>query len=193
MVDIKLGPLTFIYWMIGLVMTGALLFMGIMSWEEIRIPFFLFFVVPALFTMAGTRIGVTKQSVFSPNTFLAVVVSVLVLFLNVYLLKGMFGYSVEARFESVLVAVLFAIYEETLFLGVATLILATPINPFYALLVADMVFVGLHALRYPETLFYDLFLVIGRTVMTGALILTKNSDVPMTTHVLYNLITSWGR
>lgn len=191
---IRLGPLTFFYWFLALVMTGALVFLGIASWEKLQIPFLLFFAVPAMLSLAGTRLGLTRESVFQANTAAAVAVSLIVLFLNVLLIKQLFGYSAmgELAGEHVLVAVLFAIYEETLFLAVATLMIGMGAPAIYAIMTADLVFVGLHALRYPATLFYDMFLLIGRTVMTTALIVTRNSDVPYTTHVLYNLIVALG-
>lgn len=197
--DLKIGPLTLLYWALGIVLTGALVFLGIMNWDEIKLPFFLFFTVPALFAMAGTKLGITRESIFAPIPFLAIIVSFIILVLNVMFLDVVFGYSITGYgvavqvtgLDHILIAVLFAIYEETLFFATAALVLGSGIFPdWFALLMVDLVFVGLHALRYPATLYFDIFLVIGRTVMTGALLATKNSDVPFTVHILYNIYAS---
>jgi hypothetical protein len=177
-------------------MTGALLFLGIVSWETMKIPFFFFFVVPCLFTLAFTKLGITRKTVFSAGTAAGVAVSLVVMFVNVWFLQMLFGAEAVSqsvtRYDSLLVAVLFAIYEETLFLSVVSFVLAAGLPWGYAVLFSDILFVWLHALRYPATWFFDLFLLVGRTVMTAALVMTRNSDVSMTTHVLYNLIASLG-
>ena len=56
-----------------------------------------------------------------------------------------------------------------------------------------IVFVPLHALVYPQDLPYTLFLLIGRLILTGAILVTDNSDVGFGAHILYNLITTIGR
>lgn len=197
---IKLGPLTFLAWALGIVLTGAIIFLGIMTWEELQVPFLLFFTVPALFTLAVTRLGLTRESIFAPVPLVVTSIAFAALWINIFLLNWLFGYTPShysvlqqvTGYDHVLIAALFAIYEETLFLSLAALILGAGFPMVYAIAVADICFVGLHALRYPATLYYDLFLLIGRSIMTGALAYTKNADVAYSVHVLYNVSAALG-
>lgn len=173
-------------------MTGAIVFLGIMTWEELMVPAISMFGFGVMMTLMATRLGFTRESIFTPKVGTAIVVSVILLILDALLLKGLVGFAVT-QYDNVLVAVLFAIYEETLFLGVVTLLAGVGLPDFYNLLVTTIVFVPLHALAYPQEFAFTLFLLIGRVILTGAILITDNSDVGFGSHILYNLITTLGR
>ena len=189
---VSIGSLTILSWVIALVMTGAIVFLGIMTWEELMVPAISMFGFGAWMTIMATRLGFTRESIFTPKVGIAIVVSVILLIADALLLKGLIGYAVT-QYDNVLVAVLFAIYEETLFLGVVTLLTGLGLPDFYNLLVTSIVFVPLHALTYPQEFAFTLFLLIGRVILTGAILITDNSDVGFGSHILYNLITTLGR
>lgn len=189
---VSIGSLTILSWVIALVMTGAIVFLGIMTWEELMVPAVSMFGFGALMTIMATRLGFTRESIFTPKVATAIVVSVILLIIDALMLSGLLGYAVT-QYDNVLVAVLFAIYEETLFLGVITLLAGLGLPDFYNLLVTSIVFVPLHALVYPQDFAYTLFLLIGRVILTGAVLICDNSDVGFGAHILYNLITMLGR
>ena len=189
---VSIGPLTILSFVLGLTMTGAIVFLGIMTWEELMVPAVSMFGFGALFAILATRLGFTRESIFTPKVAIAIVVSVLLLIGDALLLSGLIGLAVT-QYDSVLVAVLFAIYEETLFLGVIALLAGAGLPDSYNLLVTSIVFVPLHALVYPTDFAFTLFLLIGRVILTGAILITDNSDVGFGSHILYNLITTLGR
>ena len=189
---VSIGSLTILSWVLGLTMTGAIVFLGIMTWEELMVPAVSMFGFGAMMTIMATRLGFTRESIFTPKVASAIVVSVCLLVVDAMMLNGLIGFAVT-QYDNVLVAVLFAIYEETLFLGVVTLLTGLGLPDFYNLLVTSIVFVPLHALVYPQEIAYTLFLLIGRVILTGAILVTDNSDVGFGSHIIYNLITTLGR
>ena len=189
---ISIGPLTILCWVLGVMMTGALVFLGIMTWEQLMVPAVTMLGFGILLTLMATKLGFTRESVFTPKVGIAILVSVVLLIADAMLLQGLIGYAVT-QYDNMLVAVLFAIYEESLFLGVITLLAGVGLPDFYNLLVTTIVFIPLHALVYPTDWPYTLFLGIGRLILTGAILVTDNSDVGFGGHILYNIITTLGR
>lgn len=188
---VSIGSLTLLSWAIGVVLTGALVFLGIMTWEELLVPAITMFGFGILLTLMATKLGMTRESVFTPKVFLAIMVSVVLLIADALLLKGLVGLAVT-QYDNVLVAVLFAIYEESLFLGVIALLAGVGLPDGYNLLLTAVVFVPLHALVYPVGWEYTLFLLIGRLILTGATLATDNSDVGFGAHIIYNIISTLG-
>ena len=188
---ISIGSLTLLSWAIGVVLTGALVFLGIMSWEELLVPAITMFGFGILLTLMATKLGMTRESVFTPKVFLAIMISVVFLIADALLLKGLVGLAVT-QYDNVLVAVLFAIYEESLFLGVIAVLAGVGLPDGYNLLLTAAVFIPLHALVYPVGWEYTLFLLIGRLILTGATLATDNSDVGFGAHILYNIVSTLG-
>lgn len=189
---VSIGSLTILSWIIALLMTGAIVFLGVMTWEELMVPAVSMFGFGILLTLMATRLGFTRESIFTPKVAIAIVVSVILLMIDAIMLQGLIGYAVT-QYDNVLVAVLFAIYEETLFLGVITLLAGIGLPDMYNLLVTSIVFIPLHALVYPQEFAFTLFLLIGRVILTGAILVTDSSDVGFGSHIVYNLITTLGR
>ena len=189
---VSIGSLTILSWIIALLMTGAIVFLGVMTWEQLMVPAVSMFGFGVLLTLMATKLGFTRESIFTPKVLTAIVVSVILLMVDALMLSGLIGYAVT-QYDNVLVAVLFAIYEETLFLGVITLLAGMGLPDFYNLLVTTIVFVPIHALVYPQEFAYTMFLLIGRVILTGAILITDNSDVGFGSHILYNIITTLGR
>ena len=189
---ISIGPLTVLCWALGVLLTGAVVFLGVMTWEQLLVPAVTMLGFGILLTLMATKLGFTRESIFTPKVFIAILVSVVLLIADAMLLQGLIGYAVT-QYDNMLVAVLFAIFEESLFLGVIALLAGVGLPDFYNLLVTTIVFVPLHALVYPQDLSYTLFLLIGRLILTGAVLVTDNSDVGFGGHILYNLITTLGR
>lgn len=189
---VSIGSLTVLSWATGALLTGALVFLGVLTWEELMVPFVTMFIIGIMLTLMATKLGLTRESIFTPKVAIAILVSVVFLILDALLLKGLIGFAVT-QYDSVLVAVLFAIYEETIFLGVISLLAGMGLPDGYNLLVTAAVFVPLHALVYPVGWEYTLFLFIGRLILTGATLITDNSDVGFGGHILYNIVTHIGR
>jgi len=189
---VSIGSLTVLSWGLCVLLTAAVVFLGIMTWEQLLVPAVTMFGFGILMTLMATKLGFTRESIFTPKVFLAIMVSVCLLIADALLLKGLIGYAVT-QYDNMLVAVLFAIYEETLFLGVVTLLAGIGMPDFYNLVVTTIIFVPLHALVYPTAIAYTIFLLIGRVILTGATLITDNSDVGFGGHILYNLITTIGK
>ena len=189
---ISIGPLTVLCWCLGVLLTGAVVFLGVMTWEQLLVPAVTMLGFGILLTLMATKLGFTRESIFTPKVFIAILVSVVLLIADAMLLQGLIGYAVT-QYDNALVAVLFAIYEESLFLGVVTLLAGVGMPDFYNLILTTIVFVPLHAFVYPADLAHTLFLIIGRVILTGAVLVCDNSDVGFGGHILYNLITTLGR
>lgn len=188
---VSIGSLTVLSWVIGVVLSAAVVFLGIMTLEQILVPAVMMLGFGILLTLMATKLGMTRESVFTPKVFLAIMVSVCFLIADALLLKGLVGLAVT-QYDNVLVAVLFAIYEESLFLGVISLLAGMGLPDSYSLLITAAVFVPLHAIVYPASWEYTLFLLIGRLILTGATLATDNSDVGFGAHILYNIISTIG-
>jgi hypothetical protein len=159
--------------------------------EELLVPAVFMFGFGILLTLMATKLGMTRESVFTPKVFVAILVSVVVLIADALLLQALIGLAVS-QYDNVLIAVLFAIYEETLFLGIISILAGMGVPDFYNLLITGLVFWPLHAMVYPAAWQFTLFLLIGRLALTGATLVTDNSDVGYGAHILYNIIANLG-
>ena len=186
---IAIGPLTVLCWCMGAMLTGAIVFLGIMTWEQLLVPAVTMLGFGILLTLMATKLGFTRESIFTPKVGIAILVSVVLLIADALMLKGLIGYAVT-QYENILVAVLFAIYEESLFLGVVTLLAGVGMPDGYNLIITVVIFVPLHALVYPAALAYTIFLIIGRVILTGAVLVCDNSDVGFGGHILYNIVAT---
>jgi hypothetical protein len=188
---ISIGSLTILSWIIGVMLTGALVFLGIMTWEALMVPALMMFTPGILLTLMATKLGFTRESIFTPKVGIAILVSTVLLIADALLLQGLIGLAVT-QYDHVLIAVLFAIYEESLFLGVVALLAGVGVPDGYNLLITAIVFVPLHAIVYPVGWEFTLFLLIGRLILTGAVLATDNSDVGFGGHILYNIVANLG-
>lgn len=188
---ISIGPLTVLYWCLAALLTGAIVFLGVMTIEQLLVPFVTMFIVGILMTLMATKLGFTRESIFTPKVFIAILVGVVLLAADAMLLKTMLGFTIS-QYDNMLVAALFSIFEETLFLGVVALFAGVGLPDFYNLLVTTIVFVPLHCLVYPAALPYTIFLIIGRVILTSLTLITDNSDTAFGSHLLYNLIVTMG-
>jgi len=188
---VSIGSLTILSWVVGAILSAALLFLEILTLEELLVPAVFMFGFGILLTLMASKLGMTRESVFTPKVFIAILVSVCFLIADALLLQALIGLAIT-QYDHVLIAVLFAIYEETLFLGVISILAGMGVPDFYNLLITGIVFVPLHAIVYPADWQYTLFLWIGRLALTGATLITDNSDVGFGAHILYNIIVSLG-
>ncbi|MHA1812770.1 MAG: hypothetical protein ACTSYX_04965 [Candidatus Thorarchaeota archaeon] len=187
---IALGPLTFLSWAAGITITGAVTFLGIADWAALEIPFIVMFLGGIILLALASRLNITRKSVWSPDIMVAIAVGLVLLAVQSFILTQVFpDYAIES-FDSVLVAVLFAIYEETIMLGFSALLVAAGVPDIYNIILSAAFFVPMHALRYTATLFFDLFLTIGRVIMTSALLITDNADTSYAIHILWNVFNS---
>ena len=188
---ISIGPLTVLCWCLGAMLSGALLFLGIMTWDQLMVPFISMFIIGILLTLMATKLSFTRESVFTPKVGIAILAGVVLLAADAILLKTMLGFTIS-QYDNVLVALLFSIFEESLFLGIVALLAGMGMPDVYNLLVTTIVFVPLHCLVYPAALPYTIFLIIGRVILTSLTLITDNSDTAFGSHALYNIIVTMG-
>lgn len=191
MEKVSIGPLTILCWCLGALFTGALVFLGIMTWDQLMVPFISMFIIGILLTLMATKLSFTRESVFTPKVGIAILAGVVLLAADAILLKTMLGFTIS-QYDNVLVALLFSIFEESLFLGIVALLAGMGMPDVYNLLVTTIVFVPLHCLVYPAALPYTIFLIIGRVILTSLTLITDNSDTAFGSHALYNIIVTMG-
>jgi hypothetical protein len=92
--------------------------------------------------------------------------------------------------ERVIVNVLFAIYEENLMLGLFSAGKAGNIPDVYLVIGAAFLFVPLHAWVRGLDLLFAMFLIVGRSVLTGLYAISDHSDPSYITHILWNVVNS---
>ena len=167
--------------------------MGIMTWESLAVPAIFLFGFGLLLIILSMLFKDSRleKGGFSATAFMAIIISVILLIGDAILLNVTLGL-VVTQYDNVLVAILFAIYEETLFLGVIALIAGIGLPDVYNLFITSILFIPYHFLVYPQVLPFFIFLLIGRVILTGAILVTDNSDVGYGSHILYNLITTIG-
>lgn len=199
---LKINPLTVVYWIVGGVLSGAIVFLGILPWEELQLGITMFYMLGLLFTFLGIALNMARTGAafdrtgsFSASTIIASFVGIIALLIQSAILKELFGYSLGPTYssnwlENGVISVLWAIYEETFFLGVSVLLNGIGVPDVINAVITSFVFVPMHALRYPATWMYDAFLTIGRVIMTVSLLAVKNSDVAYNEHIGYNIIVS---
>lgn len=190
---ITLGPIFWIFGvLLGLVMTFALLFLGIVEWEVLALPAIFGWGGGLLVIAVCGRVGLTREGVANSNVLVAAMIGLLVLFAQTMLFQAWLGLSLTVANEHFwLVNVLFAIYEETLFLGVAAAGKAAKLPDMYIIGLSAIVFVPWHALRYPvDMLMYILILGGARVVMSALTLATDHSDPSYITHISWNVLSS---
>lgn len=96
-------------------------------------------------------------------------------------------FAVEGVFNIVIIAVLFAIYEETFMMGLTVFLKTVGIDDYTILAIETIGFTFLHALTYPATWKMSFVLGMGRLLFTGGALSTDNTDVGFLSHILWNL------
>lgn len=195
---ITLGPVMWISQVIMLLLTAATLWLGVVEWETVGLAFIVFgigglmiiFLVAVLtgkMTIGG--IGPREFTIASLGIIAIIVVNIGMLWLfDVPMDVGPSTANTWA--ERVLVNTLFAIFEENLMLGLFSAGKAGNIPDLYLIIGASVLFVPLHAWVKALDLFFALFLIVGRSVLTALYAISDHSDPSYITHILWNVVNS---
>lgn len=183
---------------LGLLLTGAVLWLGVIAQDVLYTAALWFFILPIIMLIPLTLFG---GAGISRKPIHGIIGSALVLLalmmLDALILQTMVPNSlldasaagVEGMMGLLLVGILFAIYEETFFTTIAGYMKLGGAPDLLVIGISMIVFVFLHALRYPDTLFYTLFLSISRAMLTAAMLKVDNSDVNFIAHIAFNILT----
>jgi len=193
----KVGLWSRVFIAIGVLLTAGVVWLDIggLGDQVFLSSIILFFPGLMLLAMGFYAAKVRAVESASPNKMWLMVAVVLVVNLLFSLLAVMLipdttlfpSYSVQGVFGIVVIAVLFAIYEETLMMGFAAFLKTVGIGDYTITIVSALGFTFLHALAYPATWRMSLILGIGRTLFTAGALSTDNTDVGFLSHVLWNL------
>lgn len=189
---VRLGP---VFWVFGLfltlVLTLALVFLGIAPWDEIKVLFIVGWGGGLVATLAAARVGLAREGPFSPLVFPAILFGFLALLAVNVLIGAFFGLQSVNPAEGVLVNFLAAMYEEMFFLGIDSAAAAGQIPALGRLALNAAAFVPYHALRYDlGDIAFILLLLAGRIIFDTVRIATSNSDPSFALHGGWNVIAS---
>lgn len=187
---ISIGVLTPIFWAIMIILTGALTFLQIVPMETILPVFVVFGLGGIVLVLITGKVGlVNKENRFGDMVLFSIALTMAFLAVSTWFLWNFASMTVTVP-DNTLVAVLFAIYEETLFLGVAAVLKMTEINDFFIVIISTIIFIPLHAWAYASAWVIDLTLALGRIAFSAFFLISDNSDVPFTSHVLWNILAT---
>ena len=189
---IRIGP---VFWVFGvfltLLLTFALTFLGMLSWESIKILFIVGWLGGLLVIILTGRVGLTQEGPFSPMVFVAVGIGLVALMIENAVVGVFFGVQSVDPTNGVLVNFLSAMYEEMFFLGVDSAAKAGNLPPYARMLLLAAAFVPYHALRYPlEMAMYVVVLFLARMTLDGIRILSNHSDPPFIVHGIWNVLAT---
>ena len=195
---VTLGPVMWISQVIMLLLTAAVLWLGIVEFSTLGLAFVVFglggvLIIMLVAALTGRLriggVGARELTVASLGLILIVVVNIGLLWL--------FGApmdvgpsSANTWAERILVNVLFAIYEENLMLGLYSAGKAGSIPDAYLVIGASLLFVPLHAWVRGLDLLFAVFLIVGRSVLTGLYAISDHSDPSYITHIIWNVVNS---
>ena len=195
---VTLGPVMWISQVIMLLLTAAVLWLGIVEFSTLGLAFVVFglggvLIIMLVAALTGRLriggVGARELTVTSLDLILIVVVNIGLLWL--------FGApmdvgpsSANTWAERILVNVLFAIYEENLMLGLYSAGKAGSIPDAYLVIGASLLFVPFHAWVRGLDLLFAVFLIVGRSVLTGLYAISDHSDPSYITHIIWNVVNS---
>lgn len=187
---ISIGVITPIYWALMIILTGAVTFLDIVP-TSVLIPVFVVFGLGGIILVLVTgKLGmVNSENRFGLRVVISIALTMGFLAISSWVLWN-FGSMTIAIPDNTLVAVLFAIYEETMFLGVAAVLKLTGLNDIFIIVISTLIFIPLHAWAYSSTWLIDLTLAIGRIGFSAFFFISDNSDVPYTSHILWNILAT---
>jgi len=186
---IGIGYLTPVYWAIMVILTGALTFLQIVPMAQILPVFVVFGLGGIMLVLITGKIGMVKEERFGIKVIFSIALTMAFLATASWILWN-FGSMAITVPENTLVAILFAIYEETLFLGVAAVLKLTGLNDVFIIVISTIIFIPLHAWAYASAWLIDLTLAIGRIGFSAFYFVSDNSDVPFTSHILWNILAT---
>ena len=189
---IALGP---VFWICGVVLsvllTFALVFLGIVPWDLLAPTFILAWGGGQVMVLLGGAVNLTREGVLSSKIFTASAIGLAGVVVTQMVIGALFGLPLAMATDILLVNVLFAWYEETLFLGVKVAGRAANMPDIYIMMLSIAVFVPYHALRYPVDAFlYIAVLAASRLIIDAVSLLANHSDPGYIVHTLINVLAT---
>ena len=189
---IALGP---VFWVCGVILTillsFALVFLGIVPWDMLAPTLILAWGGGQMMILLGGAVSLTREGVLSSKIFTASAIGLAGVVATQMVIGALFGLPLAMATDILLVNVLFAWYEETLFLGVKVAGRAANMPDPYIMLLSIAVFVPYHALRYPvDAIFFIAILACSRLIIDGVTLLANHSDPGYIVHTLINVLAT---
>jgi hypothetical protein len=182
---IYLDGVVWLSWGLSLLLTLAVIWLNIVPSETIM-PAFVIMMLGGWAIIAVARsVGMTKGSVF--NAFFASV-ALFLMWVETIVAQEMFSVSYAVPGDGMLVGLLFAIYEENLFLGFAVAGNAAGLPGIYIIIAAAVAFVPLHALAQPDDPAFNAAAFMVRCTLTGMTVYTRQAGPAFAAHVIWNVV-----
>lgn len=195
---VTLGPVMWISQVMMLLLSAAVLWLGVVEFSTLGLALVVFgfggvLVILLVAALTGRLriggIGAREFTVAALGLILIVVVNVgMTWIFGVPMDVGPSSAGTWA--ERILVNVLFAIYEENLMLGLYSAGKAGNIPDIYLVVGASFLFVPLHAWVRGLDILFAMFLIVGRSVLTGLYAISDHSDPSYITHIIWNVVNS---
>jgi hypothetical protein len=189
---IALGP---VYWVCGTILTlllsFALVFLGIVPWELIGPTFLIAWGGGQIMILLGGAVSLTREGVLSSKILTASAIGLIGVVISQSIIGALFGLPLAMATDILLVNVLFAWYEETLYLGVKVCGRAANMPDAYIMLLCIATFVPYHAMRYPvDALLFILVLAVSRLIIDGVSLMANHSDPGYVVHTIVNVLAT---
>ena len=189
---IALGP---VFWLCGtmltVLLTFALVFLNIVPWELLAPTFILAWGGGLMMVILGGAVNLTREGVLSSKVLTASAIGLLGVVITQSVIGALFGLPMAMMTDILLVNVLFAWYEETLYLGVKVCGRAGNLPDAYIMLLCIATFVPYHALRYPvDALLYIAVLAVSRLIIDAVSLLANHSDPGFIVHTVINILAT---
>jgi hypothetical protein len=194
-VNLKIGRLTLFYLPLGFLLTGACGFLKVASIDSLLWPFLVLFCGGILLILLAKSLRPAVVSFASGGlnglVILFILISVMLLSLaSAFCFYVIGAAGLETEEGGLLTNWLFAIYEETFFLGTDALFKCAGLPDTYCMVLAVLTFVPMHAFVYGLVTSITLFLVLARIILSTTLMISGNSDVSYSSHILWNTLVT---
>lgn len=195
---VTLGPVMWISQVIMLLLTAAVLWLGVVAWETVGLAFIVFGIGGVMMILLVAALsGKLRIGGIGPREFTVAAMGIILIVVVNIGLFWLFDIPMDVGpstantwAERILVNVLFAIFEENLMLGLYSAGKAGAIPDVYLVIGASFLFVPLHAWVRGIDLLFAMFLIVGRSVLTGLYAVSDHSDPSYITHILWNVVNS---
>lgn len=195
---VRLGPVFWISQALMLLLTAAVLWLEVVSFDTISVAFLAFGLGGLLLIiLVSSLTGKLRFGIIGPREFtIASVGLILIVVVNVgmswlFMAPMDVGPSTANTWaERALVNSLFAIYEENLMLGIFSAGKAGNVPDLYLIFGTVLLFIPLHAWVRALDLAFVVFLAIGRCVFTALYAVSDHSDPSYLDHIIWNVINS---
>ena len=185
--QIYLDSLVWLSWGLGLLLTFVCVWFDFGQTDLIMKGFVIMCLGGWGLIAVARRVGLTRGGVVSGTL---VAIALFLMWLESLISQQLFDTAYTSPGGDVWTAVLFAIYEETLFLSFAVAGNAAGLPGIYTLVFSALAFVPLHGLARPDELAFNMSAFMVRMTLSGMTVYTHFAGPAFAAHALWNFVVS---